>query len=597
MDFLKDRGYQNVDQLTKKDLNNVIMDSLSWQIFFTLTFGSVFLIGFALLIGATPMQIGLLSSIPFFANVAQIIGSYFIESHGRRKGIFLSAALAGRLLWIPIIIVPLFLLHPENSIWIIIFIFALSSVLSSVGGVAWLSWVTSIVPKNILGKFFSKRTAYMSFLGVVVGLLAGFFIDYSGVVVPPLYAFAALFSIGAIFSVIGVLFMSRVREFPIEGEMTTFKKFKELVKNPFKNPDFVKFVRFGAVWGFALGIAGPFIFVYQIEALELGYMMIVVLSTLFVVSGVISLGKWGNIVDKYGAKNVVAITALIVSLYPLFFLFITKENYLLLIPINILSGIAWSGVDFASAQILMRTAPQTNRSVYFSTFTAVNGIAFAIGPIIGGLLANFFANVSYSALFFTFSGLHFLFIIAGLLRLWGTSFIKDIHEPEAGHIEDVLSDMRTNRFMQVFANFYSVTRFSFGILNIPLAFGRQVAGRGGTIIGKSVVRIGSGLVKTIGEMDRLVKMSMDELGKMGYRTTIDVMQRLNMLGRRIKTLEAKASKVRDEKSVKEIQTGIVKVLTETSTILNKLKATPEPTKVPENYMQRALKLMNRIAKR
>ncbi len=597
MDFLKDKEYQNVDQLTKKDLNNVIMDGLSWQIFFTLTFGNVFLIGFALLLGATPMQIGLLSSIPFFANIAQIIGSYFIERRGRRKGIFLWAAFTSRLLWIMLIITPLILIPPENSIWMIIFIFALSSILSSVSGVAWLSWITTIVPRNILGKFFSKRIAYMSFLGVVIGLLAGFFIDYFGIIMPPLYTFAILFFIGTIFSVVGVLFMSRVREFPIEGERVAFKKFKELVKTPFKNPDFVKFVRFGAVWGFALGIVGPFIFVYQIKVLELGYMMIVALSTLFVVSGVISLGKWGDIVDKYGAKNVIVMTALIVSLYPLFFLFITKENYLVLIPINILAGIAWSGVDFASAQILIRTAPQTNRSVYFSTFTAASGIAFAIGPIIGGLLANIFANVSYSALFFTFSGLHFLFIISGLLRLWSTSFIKDIHEPEAGRIEDVLSDMKTNRFMEVFANFYSVTRLSFGILSIPLAFGRRFAGRGGVIIGKGVVKIGTSAVKTFGEMDRLIRIAMSELGKMGYKSTMNIMPRLNILDRRIKILETKVSKIGDEKSLKEIQTEITKVQTETSTILNKLKATLEPTKVPENYMQRALKLMNRIAKR
>ncbi|MBI1978947.1 MAG: MFS transporter [Candidatus Aenigmarchaeota archaeon] len=597
MDFLKDKGYQNIDKLTKKDLNNVIADGLSWQIFFTLTFGSVFLIGFALLLGATPVQIGLLSSIPFFANVAQIIGSYFIERRGRRKGIYLSAAIAGRLLWIAIIITPLFLLPVENSMWMIIFIFALSSILSSVSGVAWLSWVTTMVPRNILGKFFSKRIAYMSFLGVVAGLLAGFFVDYLGIVMSPLSAFLILFSIGTLLGMLSILFMSRVREFPIEGERVTFEKFKDLVKSPFKNPDFIKFVRFGVIWGFALGVAGPFIFVYQIKVLELGYMMIVALSTLFVVSGVIALGKWGYIVDKYGAKNVVAITALIVSLYPLFFIFITKENYLLLIPINILSGIAWSGVDFASAQILMRSAPQTNKSVYFSAFTAASGIAFAIGPIIGGLLANIFAGMSYSVMFFTFSGLHFLFIISGLLRLWSTSFIKDIHEPEAGEIEDVLSDMRTNRFMEVFANFYSVTRFSFGILNIPLAFGMRVVGRSGVIIGKGAIRIGSGTVKAFVEMDRLIRMATSELGKMGYKNRMNIIQRLNILNRKIKILETKASRVGDEKSLKEVQSEIVKVRTDTSTILNKLKTTPEPTKAPENYMQKVLNLVNRIAKR
>src|SRR2546426_11802098 len=47
--------------------------------------GGVFLTGFALALGASQLQIGILAALPTLANVAQLAGSYFIERTGQRK--------------------------------------------------------------------------------------------------------------------------------------------------------------------------------------------------------------------------------------------------------------------------------------------------------------------------------------------------------------------------------------------------------------------------------------------------------------------------------------------------------------------------------
>ena len=48
--------------------------------------GGIFLMGFALkILNATPQQIGVLASLPLFANLVQIFGSYIIEKTGKKK--------------------------------------------------------------------------------------------------------------------------------------------------------------------------------------------------------------------------------------------------------------------------------------------------------------------------------------------------------------------------------------------------------------------------------------------------------------------------------------------------------------------------------
>lgn len=587
MDFLNGKDYKDVDNATKQDLNKVVMDGLTWQVFYTLTFGGVFMIGFALFLGATPFEIGIISSLPFFANVAQLIGSYLIERSGRRKAMILWSAFVSRALWALIIIAPIFILPPSKSIWTIILVFGISSILNSITGVAWLSWMSIKVPKHVMGKFFSKRTAYMSIVGVVVGLAGGFFLDYWKTAHNMLDGFLALFSVGMVFSMFSVFYLARIKDFKTEGEQINLRKFVKMVKSPFKDIDFKRFLKFGIVWGFALGIAGPFMLVYQLDVLNLSYIMVVFFSTLFTVSGVLVLSKWGDVVDKYGAKPIVAMCALILSLFPLSLVFINNSNYMLLAPINIIAGIAFSGVDFASAQILLRTAPQTNRSIYFSAFMASNGIAFAISPIIGGFLAGVFANLSYSILFFTFSGLHFLFILSGLLRLWGASLVKDINEPESKPTKDVVVYLKDNRVLGLFANFYTITRFSFDFLAIPVIFGERIAKGGRRVFGKGIMSMGSVSIRTFIEAGRLINLSIKELG--GLASDKKIIPRLHLLNSRMKTLEDRI-KV-DDMPRYTLKNEIEKVRTETGILLKRIENSPEKTKVPEKHLKKIMKLM------
>src|SRR5690348_171520 len=71
-----------------------------------LTYGSVFLTGFALLLHANNTQIALLSSIAAGSGLTQLLCPYCTPRVRSRRWLLLCTAYPGRMLWLPILLLP-----------------------------------------------------------------------------------------------------------------------------------------------------------------------------------------------------------------------------------------------------------------------------------------------------------------------------------------------------------------------------------------------------------------------------------------------------------------------------------------------------------
>ena len=81
--------------------------------------GGVFLTGFALELGASRLQIGIMAALPTLGHAAQFAGASILNRTGRSKQLCMLATWTSRLLWLPILLVP-FLFHDlpkETQAW------------------------------------------------------------------------------------------------------------------------------------------------------------------------------------------------------------------------------------------------------------------------------------------------------------------------------------------------------------------------------------------------------------------------------------------------------------------------------------------------
>ncbi len=139
------------------------------------------------------------------------------------------------------------------------------------------------------------------------------------------------------------------------------------------------------------------------------------------------------------------------------------ERYLLTVPLliilHIFAGVASAGVGLVTSTIGLKLVPQDRATSYLSSVSLSLNIGAGTGPVLGGLLADFFARrqfslilswtdpghaMQFSALYLT--GFSFLFLIAFFLGLLTLSLLANLREEgevsRAEVLDSLVSPMR-----------------------------------------------------------------------------------------------------------------------------------------------------------
>src|SRR5687768_3014134 len=119
----------------------------------------------------------------------------------------------------------------------------------------------------------------------------------------------------------------------------------------------------------------------------------------------------------------------------------------LLAFINILSGASIAGINLAIDNFGLKLAPKEEAIVYISTRNIMVAFISALAPILGGLMADYFATHSIVWRIANVEILHlhswnFLFVIGGLLAILSLQLLKRVQEKGEVRKDVVVGEMR-----------------------------------------------------------------------------------------------------------------------------------------------------------
>jgi MFS family permease len=408
----------------QKGLDAVVRDGIASQIKMTLT-ESIFLIAFAVALGASNAIVGLIAAIPPLTQLLQIPSIILVQKTKIRRRICVFFSAISRLSILAMVFIPV--LSPGIPGLLLLLVGVTShAVFNAVSVAAWNSWMKDLVPQEILGRFFSKRLAIQALIGIITTLSAGVLVDQWLRSDPTsLGPYSVVFFIGMIAGLIGVYFIYTIPE-PRMIIETLNQSFMTTLRRPFQNQEFRRLMVFSTSWSFAVTLAGPFFTVYLLEVLGYDLSIVAGLSVLSQVTSMIFYQWWGRLSDKYSNKTVLSVTTPVYAIGILLWIFTTVPGpYFFTLPllllIHVILGLSAAAVNLAHGNLALKLAPRSEATSYLAGWSIVNSIAAVLAPLAGGVIADSLAD-SFLSFHLAWQGLGLSFDL-GLIDIRGLDFV------------------------------------------------------------------------------------------------------------------------------------------------------------------------------
>ena len=418
---------------------------------FGATTGGVLLTNFLLKLGATPVEIGLLSSIPMLVNLLQPLGAYFADRTTSRHNYCLWIFGTSRMLWL-ILLLAIGWAKSNNTephqlvLWTLGMILA-TSILGALGSSAWFSWMAALVPPRLRGRYFGLRNSAASLTNLLTVPILGFLLTAWSC--DPTYSYSVVLLLGILAGIVSLAFQflmvdvnpqlpqaAAIYRSKLKGgaALEPEKNAEEKPDSILKNTNFLKFLLYFGLWMFAVNLSAPFFSLYMLDNLALDLRWVTIYTSLVSGANLVMLVLWGKLADRVGNRPLLLLVGTIVAVTPLLWLGAGSNSVSLWVwlpLIHLLSGVTGAAIDLCGSNIQMELAPVDRPAGYFAIAAAVAGICGGLGTTAG----SFLAQLNY------IGGLPGLFALSAVVRLIALLPLLFVHEARGQSVVQVIQNL------------------------------------------------------------------------------------------------------------------------------------------------------------
>jgi MFS family permease len=338
--------------------------------------GETYFSAFALFLKARAPQVALLGTLPpLLGALGQLLSAWLGTRLRRRLPLILAGAGLQALSWLPLLLLPLG--FPQHAVPLLLVCLVLYYGGANLAAPQWTSLMGDLVPERRRGRFFARRTrltSATSFLALAAGGTLLHLFDVRG---HTALGFVVVFLTACAARWVSVYHLSRMQEPSVHAA----------TRNPAGH--WLQTMRgTGAPWFSlyflmmqgAVGIASPLFAVYMLRDLDFSYLQFMANTGTAVLVQFLTLNTWGRISDVFGNRLILQVTGMLVPFLPL--LWVVSDQFVYLLLLQCLSGLAWAGFSLAAGNLLYDLVP----APYRATYAAFHNVATALGVFIGGMI-------------------------------------------------------------------------------------------------------------------------------------------------------------------------------------------------------------------
>lgn len=342
---------------------------------------------FALALGATPSQIGMLTAFPnFLGNILQIPAGILSERMRDKRILPIIGGYFSRSTWLALALFP-FLFPAERRVSIIIVLASFRIIMANLGVPAWTALQADLIPRPIRGQYYANRNVVLNICALAATFAATFLLrsPFPG-------NYLLIFAIATVLGLAATYIFSRIpfvqtEKRPASNEVGSYsQRIGAFIKNAGEYKDFTVYAASSLVWNFGVSLASSLFPVYFIDTMGGKAGAWAIFTGANLAAQIVVQRYWGRLADVSGQKKVMTLSGIGAVILPL--LWWAAPNVWFPIIIYIVNGLAWGGYNLAAFNLLLEITPDDNRSLYVGVYNTLMGLATAVGPLTGGFVAE-----------------------------------------------------------------------------------------------------------------------------------------------------------------------------------------------------------------
>lgn len=371
---------------------------------------------FAVKIGASNTQVGLLSSAPALVSLLSMIpGAKIFDKQKNQQAILQRLIVLQRLFYFFVACIPFF--TSDKRAVLLVAAVALMNMPASIANVGWQAYISRVVPAELRAEAFAARNRLMNLTGTLVVLITGKIIDALGFPIGYQLVFACSFVIALLEAwVFGKIrykpeYSERLssEELSIYSARVTFssilKSIGEDLAEIWRQDRFRRYMLASIIFYFTWQTPWPLFTLYQVKVLGANNLWVSLLNLTNTGGSLVGYGFWVRMANKHGNLKTLFWSSIWIFIVPLAYGF--SKSLVTVAAFNLLTGAIFSGVNLSLFNALLEVTPEKNKATYIAYYTtAVNGSAI-LAPMTGVWLLNKF-------------GFFWAFMVCAVLRVVGS---------------------------------------------------------------------------------------------------------------------------------------------------------------------------------
>jgi MFS family permease len=402
------------------------------------------MIPYALALGATPFQAGLLSSARnLLLALVQLGSGNAIRWLGSRRRVVMASAAVQAAFWALLSFVqPLF---GPYAVPALIALYTLGTAAATLGGPAWGSLVADYTPPEARGRYFGRRARLVGVATTGAGFLAGGLLQWTAT--RPIVGFQSLCALAAAARCGSLFALQQFHDAGWSEDPKLRFSFLTFLRGAPRS-NFARFSLCVAANSVAASVAAPFFAVYLLEQAGLSYASYTVVMLAGAMTGMLTSPWWGRLSDRFGNHAVLRWSAIGVSALPVSWL--ASHHTAWLLAANAAGAFLWGGFNLAASNFVYDASTPANRHTAIAYFNVLSAAGVSLGAFLGGALVAALGTQSATAYVA-------VFLLSSVLRLAsGLALRHVVHEVRPIRrvgLRELVLDLLSQRLVAVLGMF------------------------------------------------------------------------------------------------------------------------------------------------